>query len=429
MVRTHYRVRSAAFLGCFIVIGLHLWQLMAGPLAWTLLALQFLAYPHLVYLRAKHSAKPVRAELDNLLLDSILLGAWCGVLGFPAWITYSLVGATMLNAVVNRGTQGALCALGCSAAGAALGIAITGFHYWPATTPLVTTLCFFGSLGYACAVGRIVYLQNRRLARTRDELRASEERYRLIAENAADLIAMVDPHGRWHYASPSYAKMLDPADLASGADSFARVHPDDAENARVAVLRSAATGKPRELALRLVDREGRIRQLKTRIQAVDDGDISSSSKKIVLVSQDVTDLHEREERLLLAAHALEGMTEAIMITAADGTIASVNRAFTEITGHARADVLGQPETALRNALQPADFYDEVYATVKREGYWSGTTWSRRKSGAVYREWRSVRAVRDAAGTLTHYVFVFYEVGQRGSRGGASRDAPDMPLKA
>jgi hypothetical protein len=29
---------------------------------------------------------------------------------------------------------------------------------------------------------------------------------------------------------------------------------------------------------------------------------------------------------------------------------------------------------------------------------------------VYREWRSIRAVRDAGGATTHYVIVFYEVG-------------------
>ena len=117
------------------------------------------------------------------------------------------------------------------------------------------------------------------------------------------------------------------------------------------------------------------------------------------------------------------MTEAIMITSADGTIVTVNRAFCEITGHARDDVLGQAEKTIRSGLLPAEFYDEAYATVLREGYWSGTSWARRKNGSVYREWRSVRAVKDAAGSATHYVMVFYEVG------GASRAAEDSSLKA
>ena len=55
------------------------------------------------------------------------------------------------------------------------------------------------------------------------------------------------------------------------------------------------------------------------------------------------------------------------------------------------------------------------AAVIREGYWSGTTWSRRKNGSLYREWRSVRAVREGGGPVTHYVIVFYEVGAAGDR--------------
>jgi PAS domain S-box-containing protein len=316
-----------------------------------------------------------------------------------------MVSASMLNAAVNRGGRGALIALGCTLAGASVGISLDEFSYMPETSDVVTALCFFGALGYAGAVGRLVYRQNRGLARARDEVRESEARYRLIAENAADLIALVDQHGRWHYTSPSYARMLDEADLGPGSDAYRKLHPDDADTLRAAVLHAAASAKARELALRLVDREGRIRQLKTRLQPVDD--------KVVLVSQDVTELRESEEKLLLAAHALEGMTEAILITASDGTVLTVNRAFSQITGYAREEVLGQPEHAVRSGLQPADFYDDLYATVAREGYWSGTTWSRRKNGSVYREWRSVRAVRNESGKVTHYVMVFYEVGSSG----------------
>jgi PAS domain S-box-containing protein len=140
----------------------------------------------------------------------------------------------------------------------------------------------------------------------------------------------------------------------------------------------------------------------------------SAPGRALLVSLDVTDLRASEERLILAAHALEGMTEAIMITSADGTVVTVNRAFCELTGWKRDDAVGQPEKAMRNALQPPEFYDDLYAVVRRDGYWSGTTWSRSLNGAVYREWRSVRAVRDEAQNITHYVTVFYEVG-KGSR--------------
>jgi PAS domain S-box-containing protein len=421
LVQTNYTVRASAFLYCFAVLGVVLWERDAGFVAWAMLALQFLAYPHVVYWRAIVSARPTRAELDNLFLDAALLGVWCAELGFPTWITYVLLSATTINAVVNRGAQGLAWSLACSVAGAVLWTLVRGLNYTPETSDVVTVLCVLGALGYVCTVGYVVYAQNRRLAAARDALRASEERYRLIAENAADLIGMVDQDGKWLYASPSYERVLAPTDLTPGSDAFHRAHPDDADLARMTVARVSGTGKARDISLRLVDREGRIRQFKTRVQAV--ADKAGGARRLLLVSQDVTDLRDSEEKLLVAAHAFEGMTEAIVITAADGTIVTVNRAFADLTGYTRDDVLGQPEHTIRNALQSPEYYDEVFKTVARDGYWSGTTWARRRNGSVYREWRSVRAVRDGNGAVTHLVMVFYEVGAPRAQGEVASTTP------
>jgi len=427
IVRINYAIRAASFAWTFFVLGIHGAQLGEGETFWIWLAASFLVYPHIVYLVARFSRDSKRTEIICMYVDAALLGAWSGALQFPLWITYAAFFSTTLNAIAIGGIPGGTWSIAAFGFGAAAAMAGLGEGYDAATSDLVTALCFFGSIAYSCAVGWVMYQQNRGLIEARGALHESEARYRLIAENAAELIGLVDESGRWIYASPSLDRLLDRADLEPGADALAKVHPDDADRVRIAIVRSAASGKSQEFALRVVDRRGRIRKLKARMHAVaetpaPDGSITPALRKVVFVADDVTDVSEEEERLLLAANALEGMTEAIMITSADGTVLTVNRAFTQITGFARDEVLGGPEKEIRNALQPPEFYDDMQLVVQREGYWSGSTWARRKNGAVYREWRSVRAVRDEAGRATHYVSVFYEVG-------ASRSREEGTLKA
>ena len=423
MVRLNYGVRAGSFAFSFAVLALLGYERGYGEAFWILLVLQFLIYPHVLYWRACHSAHPRAAEEHNMFVDSALLGAWIAGMGFPLWIAYAALFSTTLNAAIVQSLRGAAISVICFIAGGLAAAVLLKPDYDPDTENLVTGLCFAGSFAYTCWIGYVSHKLRRRLVQRRAELQESEARYRLIAENAADLIALVDVHGRWLYASPSYEKMLAPEDLAKGSNIFRRMHPDDAEAAKTAVQRASSTGKPRELVLRFVDQEGRVRKLRTHIHTVE----GEPAGRIMLVSQDVSELQESEEKLLLAAQAIEGMTEAIIIAAADGTVVTVNRSFTEITGLERDEVLGQNESATRNALQPPEFYDDIYAAVRRDGHWAGTTWSRRKSGAVYREWRSVRSVRDADGVITHFVTVFYEVG---SGPGADTTQPlNLPLRA
>jgi two-component system, cell cycle sensor histidine kinase and response regulator CckA len=79
--------------------------------------------------------------------------------------------------------------------------------------------------------------------RTEDRLRASETRYRFIAENSPDLISLHDPSGRILYASPSSLAMLGTRpDLMAGAPIEGFLHPDDRERVLEDIRKTAAGG-------------------------------------------------------------------------------------------------------------------------------------------------------------------------------------------
>jgi len=416
-VRTIYAVRVVSYAWCFLVLGLHIWERGFGALYWAAAVCHFLVYPHLAYLRSAWSKEQWPAEVQNLYADAALCGIWVAVLEFPLWIAFPLTFAPALNAIINRGSMGLAISLACSSAGVLAGVLMHGFVYWTQTSALVTTLCFLGSLAYAAGVGNIVFHQARRMAATRESLRESEHRYRLIAEHAGDLVAMVDRDGRWLYASPSYGNILSAELLENGRDAFSSVHEEDQFRVRGALQVVVRSGESCRLRLRLHTRTRDVRRFEAMMHAVEEVDEQGGGKRItgaVIAARDVTELRDREEQLELAGHAFERMAEAMVITNAAGRILTVNQAYTRITGYTQEEVVGRHESEFRGAMQPPAYYDSLYAEVLRSGHWDGTSWCRRRDGNVYREWRSVSAVRDADEHISHFVALFRELNDRGA---------------
>jgi PAS domain S-box-containing protein len=407
LVRIHYQVRATSFAALFVAIGMHMWGRGYGGLAWALLALQFLAYPHLLFWRARRAPNSLKAEQSNLLLDALLLGICASALEFPVWIAFTLFLGTSLNNAINRGGRGALGALLAFSFGALGWGLVAGFKVSPHTDFWVAALCIVGLSVYATGVGNIVFAQNRKLRDARNALRQSEEHYRIITENAGDLIAMLDAAGRWVYANPAYRRVLPEAALEIGADALAHLHPEDRDATRAALEKAVQSGESQGFLYRLIAADGKEHEFQAKAKSFS----HAGAPRTVVVSTDVTELRQRDKKLALQANVFENMADAMMIVAADGTVLSVNRAFTTVTGYGAEEVCGKSETEFRTALQPQEFYDEIRDALKRQDYWSGTYWCRRKDASIYREWRNISAIRDAAGRTTHYVVFFADVSQ------------------
>ena len=131
--------------------------------------------------------------------------------------------------------------------------------------------------------------------RIRRRLTEQEQMFRLITENAEDLITVVDRHGRRHYNSPGYNKLgFSREDLETGPVPE-QVHPDDREALIAARTETFDSGVgPRvEYRLRLKDGEWRTYESTRSPVRNHRGEI----EKVVIVSRDISERKQAEELL------------------------------------------------------------------------------------------------------------------------------------
>jgi len=118
-----------------------------------------------------------------------------------------------------------------------------------------------------------------------------------------------------------------------------------------------------------------------------------------------------ESELRIAATAFESQ-EALMITDADTVILRVNQAFSEITGYAAEELIGQTPKILQSGRHDNAFYEDMWESIHRTGGWQGEIWDRRKNGEIYPKWLSISAVKGDDGKVTHYVGAHKDISKR-----------------
>lgn len=174
VVRMNYRNRTGSWLTAFVVLAVHFGEHAYGLWFWLFMGLQFLVYPHLVFLRARHARDPLATEIQNLLLDNFCFGVWAAVLGFPLWITFTLAICGCINMVAFHAFKGVLQALGAFAAGALLVLAVGGWRFTSDTSLLVSVMCMVSLSVYLISFARSAHTRTVALSETRARLRQSE---------------------------------------------------------------------------------------------------------------------------------------------------------------------------------------------------------------------------------------------------------------
>ncbi len=121
---------------------------------------------------------------------------------------------------------------------------------------------------------------------------------------------------------------------------------------------------------------------------------------------------QAEGRLGVQAAALASAANAMMITDQEGVITWVNPAFTELTGYALGEAVGQHTRLLKSDRQDSDFFRQLWETIKSGQVWHGELFNRRKDGSIYTEEQTITPVFDEHENITHFVAVKQDITAR-----------------
>jgi len=221
----------------------------------------------------------------------------------------------------------------------------------PSSYAFDTDIAVHALVGIILLFDVYVVFQQVQLSRFRRQLAEREELFRLISENAADMIAVVDTTGQRLYNSPSYQKMLGYSQEELGKTSaFDQIHADDRKAVEAAANDARRTGMGRTVEYRIRHKNGRWLTLESTASVVRNRD--GQVEKLVIVNRDITERKQLEEQL----HRSQKL-EAI------GRLSGgVAHDFNNLLGL----IIGYSE-ALQERIPPDDPYREAVDEIQNAG--------------------------------------------------------------
>ena len=149
------------------------------------------------------------------------------------------------------------------------------------------------SVGFATSSARQTMAARRRYDQATQDLRDSEQSYRLLADNVTDVISLASAEGERLYVSPSIERVLGfaPGELLE-TPNYTYMHPDDTRTVQDFILGTTVETGPRTLDYRVFAKDGQVVWAETTFSRLNDG-----SGRVLGVSRDITNRKALESDL------------------------------------------------------------------------------------------------------------------------------------
>jgi PAS domain S-box-containing protein len=250
----------------------------------------------------------------------------------------------------------------------------------------------------------------RRTIRQREALRESSARINAIMNNVVDGIITVDEKGDIDTLNPTAASMFACAGDAVIGRKFALLLNPDCRDMYLNQLREATDTVIPSFVFSRCENPGRRLDGSCFPMELAASRVTVNGRKLLVhIVRDITARKRAEENLRQAAVVYDNIAEGIMVTDTQGTIQSVNPAFSRITLYPREEVIGRNPRLLQSGRHDREFYEAMWGALLETGRWQGEIWNRRKNGELYPQWLNISAIKDERGRTINYIGVTWDI--------------------
>jgi two-component system sensor histidine kinase/response regulator len=247
-----------------------------------------------------------------------------------------------------------------------------------------------------------------------DTLKDTLLRTQLLLDSAMDAVIGMDRRGRvliWNSRAESiFGYRADQAVGRTVAELI--VPPEYRERHQAGMVRFIETGEPKIIGSRVevtgMRADGSRFPIELTIGSISEGDNALFSAYV----RDITERKDAETQLRKLSLAVEQSPESIVITDVDGQIDYVNEAFVFNTGYSREEVIGCNPKILQSGKTPVATYVSMWSTLIEGEPWKGELYNKRKDGSEYVEFAIITPIRQADGSVTHYVAVKEDITEK-----------------
>ncbi|MFX1340468.1 MAG: PAS domain S-box protein, partial [Promethearchaeota archaeon] len=187
------------------------------------------------------------------------------------------------------------------------------------------------------------------------ELKGSEAMYRMISENANDIISLVSNEAKFIYCNEAFERILGytPEELI-GTLMFKLAHPEDLNNVFQDFKNLIKTGTTKNIA-RIRCKDGNYKWLESIGKGLFEK--NKSFTKLVIIARDITDRIRAEQELKESEEKFRTITEQSFMgicIVQDNKIKYINKKYADIWGYSIEEMMNWEVKDAANALYPDD---------------------------------------------------------------------------